>query len=227
MRERTKARWGAASLAAAPLIILVSFLLHPHIGTRAGESGLYEAIAAEVAADPGLWVFSHLLLAVGSGVLALAFIALRGFLREAGEDRWSTVGLPFVVLGSVLFALLPAMEMAPFAAFEAGVDVGAVQQALDETIFPVVLIAGSIVFAIGALCFAVATFKSGVLSPRVGGVVAGALVVVAASRFVPVFWVLFYVQSAALVVALWPLAYAIWSGQEPQETGQPGVASAT
>lgn len=227
MRQRTKARWGAVSLAAAPLIILTSFLTHPHIGTRVGEPGLYEAIAAEVAADPGLWVFSHLLLAVGSGVLALAFIALREFLREAGEDRWSTVGLPFVVLGSVLFALLPAMEMAPFAAFEAGVDAAAVQQGLDETIFPVVLIAGSIVFAIGAVCFAVGTYKSGVLTRRVGGVVAGALVVVAASRFVPVFWVLFYVQSAALVVALWPLAYAMWSRREPQETGQPGLASAT
>lgn len=227
MREQTKARWGALSLAAAPLIILVSFLTHPHIGTRVGEPGLYEAIAAEVAADPGVWVFSHLLLAVGSGVLALAFIALRGFLREAGEDRWSTVGLPFVVLGSVLFALLPAMEMAPFAAFEAGVDAAAVQQGLDETIFPVVLIAGSIVFAIGAVCFAVATYKSGVLTRRVGGVVAGALVVVAASRFVPVFWVLFYVQSAALVVALWPLAYAMWSRPQAQGIGRPGTAPAT
>lgn len=227
MSGASRARWGAASLFVAPVVVLVSFLMHPHIGTRVGEPGLYEAIAAEVAADPWLWVASHLLLAVGSGLLALAFIALRGHLREAGEDRWSAVGLPFVVLGSVFFALLPAMEMAPVAAFQAGLgpeEVAAVQAALDAAIFPAVLMTGSLVFGIGAVAFAVGTYKSGVLSRQAGGIVAGALVVVALSRFVPVFPVLFYVQSTALIVALWPLGYTIWQGaREPSE--EPGRAS--
>lgn len=227
MRASTKARWGAASLVVAPIVILVAFLTHPHIGTRVGEPGLYDAIAAEVAAHQGIWIFSHLLLAVGSGLLALAFIALRGYLREAGEDRWSTVGLPFVVLGSVLFALLPAMEMAPVAAFEAGVDVAAVQGALDETVFPPVLLAGSVIFGIGAIAFAVATHKSGVLGKGAGLTVAAALVVVAITRFVPVFAVLFYVQSAALIVALWPLGYTMWrrAGASPAEQPRPAATA--
>lgn len=211
MNASTKARWGAAALVIAPVVIWISFLAHPHIGTAVGDPGLYDAIAAEVAASPAIWVFSHLLLAVGSGLLALAFIALRGYLREAGEDRISAVGLPFAVLGSVLFALLPAMEMAPFAAHQAGVDVAAVQAALDATVFPPVLLAGSVLFGIGAVAFAGAVPKSGVLGAGWAKVVAGALVVVAVSRFVPVFVVLFHVQSAALVAALWPLGYVMWT----------------
>lgn len=229
MATRAKHRWRAASLFAAPVVVLAAFLTHPHIGTRVGEPGLYEAIASEVAADPGLWVLSHLLLAVGSALLALAFIALRGHLREAGEQRWSSVGLPFAVVGSVLFALLPAMEMAPVAAFQAGLgleEVAAVQAALDAAIFPAVLMAGSLVFAIGAIAFAVGTFRSGVLGRAAGGVVAGALVVVAISRFVPVFPVLFFVQSAALIVAFWPLGYTVWQ-QAGSRTAEVGEASAT
>ncbi len=227
METGTKNRWGAAILILAPITVLVAFLTHPHIGTRVGEPGLYDAIATEVAADPGMWIFSHLLLAVGSGLLAIAFIALRGYLREAGEDRWSAIGLPFIVLGSVLFALLPAMEMAPVAAHEAGVDVAAVQQALDETVFPMVLFAGSAIFAIGAIAFAGAVGKAGVMGQWPARGIAAALVIVAITRFVPVFAVLFYVQSAALIAALWPLAVLMWKDAEADARGarQP-VASA-
>lgn len=228
MNASTEARWGAAALIVAPVVIWISFLAHPHIGTAVGDPGLYDAIASEVAADAGVWIFAHLLLAVGSGLLALAFVALRGYLREAGEDRFSAVGLPFVVLGSVLFALLPAMEMAPFAAHQAGLgpaDVAAVQAALDATVFPPVLLAGSVLFGVGVVAFAWAVPKSGVLSAGAAKVVAGALVVVAVSRFVPVFFVLFHVQSVALLAALVPLAHAMWtrpvgSGRQTTVTAQ-------
>lgn len=219
MNASTRTRWAAAALIIAPVVIWVSFLAHPHIGTAVGDPGLHMAIASEVATAPGAWVFAHLLLAVGSGLLALAFIGLRGYLGDAGEDRFSAVGLPFVVLGSVLFALLPAMEMAPFAAYEAGVDAAAVQAALDATVFPPVLLAGSVLFGIGAVAFAAAVPRSGVLSPGPAKAVAAALVVVAVSRFVPVFFVLFHVQSVALIGALWPLAYVMWTGLDAGPAG--------
>lgn len=226
MEVRTRTKWGASSLVAAPIVVLAAFATHPHVGTMAGEEGLSDAIAAEIAASSGTWIFSHLLLAVGSGLLALAFIAMRGYLHEAGEDRYSAVGLPFVVLGSVLFALLPAMEMAPVVAHEAGVDVAAVQTALDETIFVPVLVSGSLMFAIGALGYAIGVHRSGALGTSTGLVVAGALVVAAITRFVPVFFVLFYVQSAALFAALWPVAYTMWRRPRPSRDAS-GAPAAT
>jgi hypothetical protein len=55
---------------------------------------------------------------VASGLLVLAFLAIRSYLREAGEDRWNILALPFIVVGSTLFAVLPGMEFAPLAAAE-------------------------------------------------------------------------------------------------------------
>lgn len=226
MEKTTQARWGAVSLFLAPLVVLVSFATHPHIGTRVGEPGLNQAIASEIAASPGTWIFSHLFLAVGSSLLALAFVAMRGYLRDAGEESWSAIGLPLVVIGSVLFALLPAMEMAPLAAHEAGVDVAAVQAALDDTVFGPVLLAGSAIFGLGSVAFAVGVHRSRALGRNLGLLVAGALVVVALTRFVPVFWVLFYVQSLALIAAMWPMGYVMWRDPTARPAGRGTRAAA-
>lgn len=56
--------------------------------------------------------------------------------------------------------------------------------------------------------------KTRLPSPALTRLVAGALVVMAAARFVPVSVVQFYVQGVAGVVALWPLAYAMWTQPE-------------
>lgn len=50
----------------------------------------------------------------------LAFIALRSYLREAEEERWSAPALPLIVLGSMLFVVLTGMEFALLAAAERG-----------------------------------------------------------------------------------------------------------
>lgn len=221
MDATTKARWGAAALIIAPLVIWAGFIGHPDIGDPLAP-GAIDNIATAVAADSAGWALAHLSLAVGSGLLALAFVGLRGYLRDAGEDTWSAVGLPFVIFGSVLFALLPAMEMAPVAAADAGLGhdgIAAVQVAL-EAYFPAVLMIGSAIFAVGAVAFAVAVPKSGVLSPGPAKAVAGLLVVVAASRFIPLAIVLFHVQSVALIAALFPLAYVMWTRPTARPTGQ-------
>jgi hypothetical protein len=51
----------------------------------------------------------------------------------------------------------------------------------------------------------------GVLSPGVTRLVVAGLVVFAVSRLVPLFAVQGYVQAAAALVALWPLAGRMWS----------------
>ena len=158
---------------------------------------------------------------VGSGVVVLAFLAIRDYLREAGEDRWSLLGLPCIVMGSTLYTLLPGMEFAPLAAAEAGGDVQAAQAALTPW-FVSILVAGAFTFAVGVFAFARGIARSGVLCPGLTRLVAGALVVMAAARFIPLASVQFYVQGAAAIVALWPLAYAMAKHPAARPTRHPG-----
>jgi hypothetical protein len=184
------------------------------------------AVAAALASDTTRWGFSHLAVGVGSGFTLLAFLAIRSYLREAGEERWSILALPFIVIGSTLFTFLPAMEIAMLAAAEEDADVQAVLTAMDSWFFPI-LLTGAITFALGVHGFAMGIVGSGVLGPRLTWLVAGALVVVAAARFVPLGAAL-YVGGAAAIVALWPLAYEMWKHPEAaRPAGQPQAMPAT
>jgi hypothetical protein len=209
-REAALTRWAAAAVAIAPTVLLVSFLLHPQIGLGPPHE---EAIATAVQAEPTRWGVAHIAVAIASGLMVLAFLALRRHLREAGEERSSILGVPFVVIGSTMFAVLPSMEMAPLAVVEAGGDAEAVQAELLAWFLPVLAV-GAVTFAIGVGCFAKAINDSRVLSRRTTRVVVISLVVFAASRFVPLGAVQFYLQGIAAVLALWPMAYAMWTQTE-------------
>lgn len=222
MSQATRARFGAAIVALAPAVMLVGLFAHPYIATLPDEAAVAEAVAA----DTTYWGLVHLTAAVASGLLVLAFLAIRSYLREAGEERWSILALPFIVMGSTLFAILPGMELAPLAAAEAGVDVEVVQAALAPWFIPI-LMTGAITFAVGVFAFAKGIADSRVLSRRLTWLVVGALVVMAISRLVPVGAVQFYVQGAAGIVALWPLAYEMWRRPATRPAGQPRSAPAT
>jgi hypothetical protein len=204
----TTARFRVAILVVAPAVALAAHGSHPWIGNP-GDPGFLDRLAAAVAHDPTHWALSHLGVAVGSGLLVLAFLAIRSYLREAGEERWSALGLPFIVMGSVLYALLPAIEFAPVGAHAAGADVAAVQAALMPWFVPI-LLTGAAVFAVGVLGFAIGIVRSGILGPGLTWLVVGPLVVLAATRFFPVGVAQLYVGPAAGVVALWTLAYVMW-----------------
>jgi nitric oxide reductase large subunit len=84
------------------------------------------------------------------------------------------------------------------------------------------MVTGAITFAVGVFAFAKGIANSRVLSRRLTWLVVGALVVLAISRLVPVGVVQFYVQGAAGIVALWPLAYGMWKRPEAaRPAGQP------
>jgi hypothetical protein len=189
-------------------VLLAAFVYHPYIANLTDKA----AVAAALASDTTRWGLSHLAVGVGSGLLVLSFLAIRSYLREAGEERWSILALLFIVLGSTLFAFLPAMEIAMLGAAEAGADVQAVLIAMDSWFFPTFL-AAAIIFALGVLGFALGIVRSGVLGPRLTWLVVGALVVMAAARFVPL-GAAIYVGGAATIVALWPLAYEMWKHPE-------------
>jgi len=213
----TRARFGAAIVAIAPAVLLAGLVSHPYIATLPDEA----AVAAAATADTTRWGLAHVTVGVASGLVVLAFLAIRSYLRDAGEERWSILALPFTIMGGTLFALLPGMEFAPLAAAKTGADVQAVQAALAPWFLPI-LVTGAATFAVGVFAFAKGIADSRVLSRRLSRLVVGALLVMAVARFVPVGVVQFYVQGATGIVALWPLAYEMWKRPEAaRPTGQP------
>lgn len=224
MTETTISRFRAVVTALAPVALLVAFVWHPYLAGRLPNES---AVADAVAAGPTRWGLAHLAAAVASAVVVLAFIAVRGFLRERGENLWSALGLPLVVIGSTLYATLPGMEFVPLAAIEAGTDAAAAQEALGPWFLPV-LLASALTFTLGVLAFAAAIARRGTLGPGLTRLVVIALVVFAACRFVPVFAVQSYVHVAAGALALWPLAGRMWTqsaapiGKTPGTSAVPG-----
>ncbi|WP_129668770.1 hypothetical protein [Phytoactinopolyspora endophytica] len=207
MTETTISRLRAGIIALAPMVLLAALAWHPYIGGRLPNDS---AVADAVAAGPTRWGLAHLAAGVASGVVVLAFLAVRSYLRERSEDRWSALGMPFVVIGSALYTLLPGMEFAPLAAVETGEDAAAAQEALEPWFLPVLLV-GAFTFALGVLGFAKGVAGARILGPGMTGVVVMALVTMAASRFVPLFAVQAYVQPVAALIALWPLARLMWT----------------
>lgn len=203
-------------------MILAGLLAHPYIATLPGEAAVAEAAAA----DTTYWGLVHLTATVASGLLVLAFLAIRSYLREAGKERWSILTLPFIVMGGTLFAVLPGTEFAPLAA-KADADAETAQTALAPW-FISIMVMGAITFAVGVFAFAKGIANNRDLSRRLIWVVVGALVVLAISRVVPVGAAQFYVQGAAGVVALWPLAYEMWKHPEAaRAAGQPQPITTT
>jgi hypothetical protein len=213
----------AGVVAIAPVLLLAALSYHPYLS---GRQPNYDEIAAAVSADPTRWGIAHLAAGVASAVLATAFLAIRSYLHEAGEDRWSAAALPFVIIGSTLFAMLPGMEFGPLAADETRGDVAEAQEALVPWFVPV-LLAGAAIFAVGMVLFALGVSRSGVLGHGMTRVVAVALVVMALSRFVPFSAVQFYVHGGAALVALLPLAYSIWTHPESTVVVRPGALKPT
>lgn len=206
-----RARYSAVGVALAPSVMLFVFVAHPFIARLPDAA----AVAHAVHVDTTWWGIVHLLTAAGSALVALAFLAIRAFLRDAGEERFSAWALPFVIAGSALYGLLPGLEFAPMAAARTGADAAAAQATLQPW-FISILATSVLLFAIGILGFALGIAASQILSRPLTRLVVTGLVVLAAARFVPLGAVQFYLQGLAGIVALWPMAIRMW--RQPQLT---------
>jgi hypothetical protein len=212
--ETAGGRGRAAVVAVAPLVLLAAFVAHPYIGLGPPDDA---AVATAAASSTVRWGISHLMAGVASALLLLAFLAIRGYLREAGDQRWSARAIPFVVVGGTLYAILPGMEFAALAAVETGGDVRAAQAAVEPWFVPVLLASG-VASAVGILGFAKGLSSTGALG--IPKFVVIALGVMAVARIVPLIAVQFYVHAAAALIALWPLAYLMWRHPEPMRAGR-------
>lgn len=210
MTTTTRTRFGAVAVAVAPAVMFVAFVGHPFLARLPDADGVAHAVGQSATR----WGIVHLLTAVGALLTALAFLAIRARLRDAGEDRFSVWALPFVIAGSAVFGLLPALELTHLGIARTGGDVAAVQAELQPW-FISFLASGGILFAVGAFGFARGVAAGRILSRRLTRVVFVALIVLAVSRMLPLGVAQFYVQAVAGIVALWPLAYHLW--QAPRE----------
>jgi hypothetical protein len=181
------------------MVLLAGIAYHPFIADLRDK----EAVAAALTSDVTRWSIAHVVAAIGSLLVALAFLAVAAALRQRGEWRWSGRSVPFVVAGSSLFALLPAMEITVLSAYLAGADPVAVLLELDAWFRPV-LLTGAAVFAVGAAFVARSVAAAAVLGRGMTMLVVAALIVAAASRFLP-FTAALLAGAVAVVVALWPL----------------------
>ena len=202
-------RAGAATVAAGPILLLGALLWHPPIPGRLPDN---DAVAEAAAADITRWGLSHLAAAVAAAAIEVAFIVVRGYLRERGDGPISAVGLALVVAGSTLYAVLPGMEFGVLAAHETGADLAATQSAVQPWLVSV-LVGGSVAFAAGTTLFAVAIVRSAPMGRTEVMVVATSLVVFGVCRVIPIGVVQFYVQPVAALLALLPLAAEISAGR--------------
>lgn len=83
-------------MAIPPVVLLTGFALHPYIGLGPPDQ---TRVAAAAADHTTRWGLAHLAIGVGSGPLAVAFLAIRVRLRESGREGAGALGVPFVVLG--------------------------------------------------------------------------------------------------------------------------------
>lgn len=194
----------AAIVALAPLVVLAAFAYHPHIVVLPDA----EAVAHAVQADTSRWAIAHWTLAIGSALMAAAFVYIREYLRDAGDDRWSAMALPLLVFSAAAYAILPGMEFTVLAAARTGGDVVAVQIAIGHWFKPTMALSG-IVNAVGLIFLVKAILRSDALREGPRSVVVVALCIMAASRLVPVGPIHFYVQGIAGILALWPIALDI------------------
>lgn len=220
--DTTAARARPAIVALAPIALLIGFVAHPFIGMGFPSD---EAVGAAAAAEPTRWGVAHLMVGVASGLLILAFLAVRSYVREAGEERSTARAIPWIVVGSTLYTLLPGMEMAQTAIASTGGDPRALEEGLTPWFVPT-LFASALIFAVGVIAFARGLASSGVFGRGVTRFVNSGLVVMALSRLVPLAAVGFYVQSAAALVALLPAAYVMWAQPESRAARQSRPAAA-
>ncbi len=172
MAERTQIRLRAFALFAAPVPLLVAFIIHPYLINEFDIS----AVAADVVADPGRWVLAHIMLMVGFTVILIAVVALRELLRTAGEERWSIIAVPLLIGGGTVFNAVWGMEIAVAAVANVGGDVEAVFNESDRWLGPAGIV-GYVMWIFGWLSMALAVYRSRILGRRQTWVVLAATIV--------------------------------------------------
>lgn len=198
-----RATYAVAITGLSPVLLLGAVLYHPHLDDLRNQGNVAEALVA----DTTRWGIAHLAVGVAAALVLVGFLEVDRFLRPDDGPGASAVGVPFVTVGTVLFAFLPAMEIAMLAVHGSGLEVAPVMEEMNAWFMPV-LLGSATCFLVGVGLFARGVLRSTSVSGPVTWFVVPALVVAGLARFVPL-GIALYVGMAALVVALGSLALAM------------------
>ena len=219
MSNSAQAKLRAVAVFVFPVIGLVGLLYQPYVNDLTDPA----AVGAAVAAGPTRWLWSQTLQAAALVAAILAVVAIRIYLRDAGEDRWSFPAVPFVTIGAAVFIfLLGAGAVGGWVIVELGGSAGEVGQFFDEAgrfALPAFVI-GGIAFSLGLLSLAAAVRRSGTLGDAAAWLVVIAVIVLVVAGFIPAGWADLVVGVAA-VIAAWLIAYQMW--QDASTASAPGV----
>lgn len=203
MSERIGTWAAAAVLFIGPAVFFAGSLGHPFVRDYMDPS----VIADAVKAAPGQWAVSHVILAIGLGLVLLAVLVIREQFRGAGEQRWSAVGVPLLIVGATLLGAIAGSEITLAAVVDSGGDVLAVLEGSATSTLPLVL-GGFLLFGLGWLSFAIAFYRARILPSALNRVAIVALVTVLIVSFIPQTWAT-YAHGLAILVVSWMVGYRV------------------
>jgi hypothetical protein len=201
MSERIRTWAGAAVLFIGPAVFLAGSLAHPFVRDYMDTS----VVADAVRAAPGQWAVSHVILAIGLGLVLLAVLVIREQFRSAGERRWSAVGVPLLIVGATLLGAIVGSEITLAAVVVSGGDALAVLEASATSMWPLV-VGGFLFFELGWLSFAMAFYRARILPNALNWVAIVALVAIPIVSVVPQTWGT-YAHGLSILTVGWMVGY--------------------
>ncbi len=211
--EQSRRRAGAVVLFVAPVVFVSGILAHPFVRTYLDT----HVVADAVGGAPTRWLAAHLTMAVGIGLVLVAVLVIRGQFRDAGDERWSAFGTPLLLVGGALLAALVGAEVTLGAVAHTGGDVHAVLE--TGVTWPLVL-AGMPLFAVGWLCFAVAFYRSPLLSPPLNWLAIAALIAIPISALAIPQTSGTYVYGFGVLVVSWLVGFRLLKGAKSSVTSE-------
>jgi len=216
MSERTRTRTGAAVLFIGPAVFLAGSLAHPFVRDYMDPG----VIADAVKAAHGQWALSHVILGIGLGLVLLAVLVIREQFRGAGEQRWSALGVPPLIVGGTLLGTIAGSEITLAAVVDSGGHVLAVLEASATSTWPLVL-GGFLLFDLGWLSFAMAFYRARILRGALNWGAIVALVAIPIVSFIPQTWAT-YAHGLAILTVSWMVGYRVIAGDPLLARQDPG-----
>ena len=204
MSQVVETRLRAIAVAAAPVTLLIGFVIRPYLSNPRDPS----VNAAALAEAPNRWLAGHLVIAAGLVLTVLSILAIRFWLSGRGEHLWSFVAVTLVAVGATGLVLVVGYDgLGGWVTADAGGDAEAYFASGRSIEGPLFVVAAGLL-GLGLLAMAAGVTKSGALGRSASRAVVAGVMVAVIVPIIPVGWAV-YVQSIAAGVASWPIAWQI------------------